>query len=80
MGQNTLVGQVGLPLKFYPQHDYPKTQAHCVGEKLGLKLTPKKRKKCLLVGLVITLTSHAELFTYVSKMNFEHTILMEMLQ
>lgn len=63
MGQNTLVGQVGLPLKFYP-----KTHAYCVGEKLGLKLTPKKRKQCLLVGLVITFTSHEELFTYVRQL------------
>ena len=45
LGYNTLVSQVGLPLKFCPQNSYLKTQAQCVGDKLGLNLTPKEGEK-----------------------------------
>lgn len=66
LGHNTFVSQVGLPLKFCPQNSYLKTQAQCVGDKLGLNLTPKEGGKNLLEGLVITFTSHEKLLTYVS--------------
>ena len=44
LGHDTLVSQVGFPLKFCPQNRYLKTQAQCVGDKLGLNLTPKTGK------------------------------------
>lgn len=81
VGQNTLCQSGGTVTELLCPQDCTKTQAHGVGDQLRFILLASKEKKIpLTCRQVITFTSHEELIDYISNVNTENIILIEMLQ